>query len=55
MIPPKPNQKYQPRVYGFKIHHSSLYYRNHEEVQSNRRIESRERSRKNKNRQGGGR
>ena len=31
MIPAKPNQQYHPRVYGFKINQSSLYYRNHEE------------------------
>ena len=31
MIPTKPNQQYHPRVYGFKINQSSLYYRNHEE------------------------
>lgn len=33
MIPIKPSQTYEPRVYGFKVHKSSLYYRNHEEPQ----------------------
>jgi len=28
MIPPKPAQQYVPRVYGFRIHHSSLYFKN---------------------------
>ena len=53
LIPHKPTQNYQPRVYGFKIHNSSLYYRNHEEPavggagnSSSRRIESRERQRR---------
>jgi casein kinase II subunit beta len=31
MIPTKPGQTYVPRVYGFKVHESSLYHRNHEE------------------------
>uniref|UniRef100_A0A7S2UQR9 Casein kinase II subunit beta n=1 Tax=Attheya septentrionalis TaxID=420275 RepID=A0A7S2UQR9_9STRA len=31
IIPAKPAQNYVPRVYGFKVHQSSLYYRNHEE------------------------
>mmetsp|Transcript_11621 Transcript_11621/g.14199 ORF Transcript_11621/g.14199 Transcript_11621/m.14199 type:complete len:555 (-) Transcript_11621:433-2097(-) len=31
MIPARPTQVYVPRVYGFKIHPSSLYFRNHEE------------------------
>mmetsp|Transcript_8639 Transcript_8639/g.19531 ORF Transcript_8639/g.19531 Transcript_8639/m.19531 type:complete len:447 (-) Transcript_8639:51-1391(-) len=30
MIMTKPTQQYRPRVYGFKIHRSSLYHRNHE-------------------------
>lgn len=33
MIPPKPAQNYVPRVFGFKVHSSSLYYRNHDEAQ----------------------
>jgi len=31
MIPAKPSQTYVPRVYGFKVHKSSLFYKNHEE------------------------
>ncbi|KAG7355564.1 casein kinase II regulatory subunit [Nitzschia inconspicua] len=31
MIPPKPAQTYIPRVYGFKVHESSLFYTNHED------------------------
>jgi len=31
IIPAKPSQNYIPRVYGFKINQSSVYYRNHEE------------------------
>jgi len=31
MIPQRPSQKYVPRVYGFKVHKSSLYYKNNEE------------------------
>jgi len=31
MIPAKPTQTYSPRVYGFKVHSSSLYYKNREE------------------------
>jgi len=27
----RPSQQYVPRVYGFKINQSSLYFRNHEE------------------------
>lgn len=30
LIPNKPTQKYRPRVYGFKIHQTSLYHRNHD-------------------------
>mmetsp|Transcript_13739 Transcript_13739/g.22734 ORF Transcript_13739/g.22734 Transcript_13739/m.22734 type:complete len:370 (+) Transcript_13739:136-1245(+) len=48
MIPAKPGQNYTPRVYGFKIHTSSLYYRNHEEGPL--QIEHRS-SRKSKSRQ----
>jgi len=31
IVPVKPSQQYIPRIYGFKIHQSSLYYRNREE------------------------
>jgi len=55
MIPAKPTQHYQPRVYGFKVHQTSLYYRNHDEYTSHRQVEGRERqSRKSKNRSSGG-
>lgn len=43
MIPAKPTQEYTPRVYGFKINSSSLYYRNNEEGPIQRRMEGRER------------
>lgn len=33
LVPSKPLQEYRPRIYGFKIHESSLYYKNRE-VQS---------------------
>lgn len=52
MIPIKPSQQYEPRVYGFKVHKSSLYYRNHEEPQQHTDVA---RPRRHKNRQGGGR
>jgi len=47
MIPSKPVQTYVPRVYGFRIHPSSLYFRNHDDTQV-----SESRPRRNKNRQG---
>jgi len=31
IVPPKPAQEYVPRVFGFKVHSSSLYYKNHED------------------------
>lgn len=31
MIPPKPNQSYHPRVFGFRVNQASLYYTNREE------------------------
>jgi len=34
MIPTKPQQTYVPRVYGFKVHKTSLFYINHEEAPS---------------------
>ncbi len=49
MIPVRPSQQYVPRVYGFKIHQSSLYFRNHEEDPDNRN------RRVTRSRQGGGR
>jgi len=44
MVPVKPTQEYTPRVYGFKINSSSLYYRNNEEGSMPRRMEARERT-----------
>lgn len=44
MIPVKPTQEYTPRVYGFKVNSSSLYYRNNEDTSLQRRAEGRERS-----------
>jgi len=44
MVPVKPTQEYTPRVYGFKINSSSLYYRNNEEGSMQRRMEARERT-----------
>lgn len=52
MIPAKPTQHYQPRVYGFKINQSSLYYRNHEEPASQRQ-EGRDRLNRRRSRQSG--
>ena len=40
MVPAKPTQSYVPRAYGFKIHSSSLYYRNHEEGTQHPQIET---------------
>ena len=56
LIPAKPTQQYQPRVYGFKINKTSLYYRNHEEavVPQRRGVESRDRQRRRNNRSSGG-
>jgi len=51
MVPNKPTQQYQPRIYGFKINQASLYYRNHEEASSSRHSSGRERSSRKKNRQ----
>jgi len=55
MVPNKPTQQYQPRIYGFKINQGSLYYRNHEEASSSRHSSGRERSSRKKNRQSGAR
>ena len=35
MVPTKPTQTYHPRVYGFRVHESSLYYKNREGVTTN--------------------
>jgi casein kinase II subunit beta len=40
MIPSKPTQTYIPRVYGFKVHVSSLFYKNHEEGPEHHQIEN---------------
>ena len=56
MIPSKPMQQYRPRVYGFKIHQSSLYHRNHELNSSEQRGSgSKEGRSKERRRAGGGR
>jgi hypothetical protein len=45
MIPSKPNQQYIPRVYGFKVNKSSLYYKNNSGDSSDQRqIEAKDRS-----------
>lgn len=44
MVPMKPTQEYIPRVYGFKIHSSSLYYKNNEEETAQRRLEANDRN-----------
>ena len=49
MVPARPSQQYIPRVFGFKIHQSSLYYRNHIEGPSMEH--SHRSSRKSKHRQ----
>jgi len=36
LIPNKPTQQYRPRVYGFKIHQTSLYHRNHDALPEDR-------------------
>mmetsp|Transcript_54521 Transcript_54521/g.62927 ORF Transcript_54521/g.62927 Transcript_54521/m.62927 type:complete len:459 (+) Transcript_54521:39-1415(+) len=40
MIPTRPSQTYVPRVYGFKVHKSSLFYKNHEESPKKSQIEN---------------
>ncbi|KAL9179210.1 hypothetical protein ACHAXT_008500 [Thalassiosira profunda] len=58
MIPARPAQQYAPRVYGFRINRSSLYYRNQEEghqhAQGQRDDENRRSRRASRSRQGGG-
>lgn len=45
MIPSKPTQQYIPRVYGFKVNKSSLYYKNnYDDSSDQRQIEARDRS-----------
>jgi hypothetical protein len=45
MIPSKPTQQYIPRVYGFKVNKSSLYYKNnYDDSSDQRQIEPRDRS-----------
>ena len=57
MIPVKPSQQYIPRVFGFKIHQSSVYFRNNnEDEQQLATYQNDHRSRYgNRSRQGGGR
>lgn len=56
IIPEKPTQHYQPCVYGFKVHKSSVYYRNHEDDQTIHNVIGRDRlSKKNRFRSKGGR
>jgi len=51
MIPTRPSQTYVPRVYGFKVHKSSLFYKNHEESPKKSQIENSSRqSRRSKDR-----
>lgn len=53
MIPAKPNQNYVPRVYGFKVNQSSLFYKNHEEGPQHQQLETSHRqSRRSRHRQG---
>ena len=54
MIPVRPSQQYVPRVYGFKINQSSLYFRNNNEDDENR-AGSNSRRTSQRSRQGGGR
>jgi len=39
MIPSKPSQTYVPRVYGFKVNKSSLFYRNHENSNPSKKLQ----------------
>eukprot|EP00804_Cyclotella_cryptica_P026285 CCRYP_007616-RA/>CCRYP_007616-RA protein AED:0.31 eAED:0.31 QI:0/0.66/0.5/1/0.66/0.25/4/351/177 len=58
MIPVKPSQQYIPRVFGFKIHQSSVYFRNNNEDEQIQitTYQNDHRSRwGNRSRQGGGR
>lgn len=44
MIPSKPTQQYIPRVYGFKVNQSSLYYKNNDDSDHRQNSEGRDRS-----------
>lgn len=55
MVPAKPTQIYHPRVYGFKVHTSSLYYRNREETQQQQQIDNAQRERRRSSRHRHGR
>jgi len=51
MIPQRPSQKYVPRVYGFKVHKSSLYYKNNEDGhQKKNEVENTSRQRRTRDR-----
>jgi hypothetical protein len=53
MIPSKPTQSYIPRVYGFKVNQSSLFYKNHEDGPQLQPIEGPHRqNRRSRQRQG---
>lgn len=43
IIPPKPVQQYIPRVYGFRIHSSSLYFKNRFEEDQEKKDQQRSR------------
>lgn len=54
MVPTKPAQSYQPRVYGFRVNEQSLYYRNREDVRNNtQKVETGSRTSRRTRRQGG--
>lgn len=56
MVPAKPTQVYHPRVYGFKVAQSSLYYRNREESQQQQQqIEGNQKERRRSSRYRNGR
>eukprot|EP00537_Pseudo-nitzschia_pungens_P001732 CAMPEP_0172366744 /NCGR_PEP_ID=MMETSP1060-20121228/16850_1 /TAXON_ID=37318 /ORGANISM="Pseudo-nitzschia pungens, Strain cf. cingulata" /LENGTH=412 /DNA_ID=CAMNT_0013090715 /DNA_START=165 /DNA_END=1403 /DNA_ORIENTATION=- len=50
MIPAKPSQTYVPRVYGFKVNESSLFYKYHEEGPPKKSIEGSRSSRRTRDR-----
>ena len=52
MVPTRPGQSYVPRVYGFRVNKSSLYYRNREEDQREKKMESTSRQSRRSRRQG---
>jgi hypothetical protein len=54
MVPAKPTQTYQPRVYGFRVNEQSLYYRNREDERNNsQKLETGSRTSRRSRRQGG--